>query len=132
MFDKTSKKLAIPLFVLFEIGWIVVTAGFILFFKGKLRDILLDDSSRSPVYFPVYMILVGGQFVVLLGLLHAALPSGTASSIVGALSTVLNIIYFVSVGYLINFSCLMILGIKLSKYYENDPDECTFDTIDPL
>ena len=75
------------------------------------------------MYFPVYMILVGGQFVVLLGLLHAALPSGTASFIVGALSTVLNIIYFVSVGYLINLSCLMILGIKWSKYYENDPDD---------
>ena len=99
IFDSTSKKLAIPLFALFEIGWIVITTGVILLFKNEVRDIMFDyDDIGSPVYFPHYIILVGGQFVVLLGLLHAALPSGIPSSIIGALSTILNATYFVFVG----------------------------------
>ena len=124
-FDSTAKKLAIPVFALFEIGWIVFIAGFILLFKIKIRDrdIILDDNDiGSLVYLaiPYFMILVGGQIVVLLGLLHAALPSGTASSIIGTLSTVLNIIYFVSVGYLIGVSSSMILYFKWGKYYQED------------
>ena len=87
----------------------MITAGFILLFKS---DLIFDDNDnfvKSPVYFPLYMFLVGGQFVVLLGLLHAALPSGIPSSVIGALSTILNTIYFVLVGYLITSSCLIIL-----------------------
>ena len=117
-FDSTSKKLAIPLFALFEIGWIFFTAGFILFLKSKIGDIILDKN--NPVFYPHYMILVGGQFVVLLGLLHAALPSGTPNSIFGVLSTILNIIYFVSVGYLITANLFIILFFKRGKYYLKD------------
>ena len=87
----------------------MITAGFIPLFKS---DLIFDDNNnivKSPVYFPLYMFLVGGQFVVLLGLLHAALPSGIPSSVIGALSTILNTIYFVLVGYLITSSCLIIL-----------------------
>ena len=121
-FDSTAKKLAIPLFAIFEIGWIVFIAGFILLFKSKIRDIILDDNDiKSPVYFPYYMILVGGHFVILLGLLHATLPSGTASSYIGSISTVLNIIYFVSVGYLISNNCIVILHFKLGKYFQKVP-----------
>ena len=120
VFDSTSKRLAIPLFALFPIGWIVITDGFILLFKS---DLIFDDNdniARSPVYFPLHLFLVGGQFVALLGLLHAALPSGIPSSIIGALSTILNTIYFVFVGYLITASCLIILYFKLGKYFESD------------
>ena len=104
----------------------MITAGFIPLFKS---DLIFDDNNnivKSPVYFPLYMFLVGGQFVVLLGLLHAALPSGIPSSVIGALSTILNTIYFVLVGYLITSSCLIILYFKLRRYYESNDDQLQF------
>jgi hypothetical protein len=79
IFDSTSKKLVIPLFALFEIGWIVSTAGIIISFKSEIYDIIFDDKFKFTRG-SVYMILIGGQFVALLGLLHAALPSGLPSS----------------------------------------------------
>ena len=105
-FDSTPKKLAILVFGLFFIGWIVFIAGFGLLLSNKDEDSTLkeDSNRKSPLYFPYYMTLVGGNFVAILGLLHAGLPSGIPSSIVGALSTILNTIYFVSVGYVINTS----------------------------
>jgi hypothetical protein len=111
VFDSTSKKLAIPLFGLFELGWIVSTAG--------IHDIIFDDNFIKSL---VYMIPVVGQFVVVLGLLHAALPSGTPSSIIGALSTILNTIYFISIGYMITVSFFIILLFKLGKYYPKESD----------
>ena len=38
VFDSTSKKLSIPLFVLFEIGWSVFTAGFVLLLLLRKKD----------------------------------------------------------------------------------------------
>ena len=128
-FDSTPKKLAIPLFGLFFIGLIVFTAGFGLLLSSKEEDDLLkvDSNRKSPVYFPYYMTLVGGIFVVLLGLLHAASPSGTPSSVIGALSTILNTIYFVSVGYVINTSYDEIRSMwwwdqKWASYNNQSPD----------
>ena len=92
-FNSTSKKLVLPFFALFEIGWIVYSI-WIHPFAGKLSN-KEDSSIKHPLYFPYYMILIGGQFVALLGILHAALPSGRISSIIGALFTILNIIYYV-------------------------------------
>ena len=122
VFDSTPKKLAIPLFALFEIGWIVFTAGFGLLLSTKESDFTLkeDDNRKSPLYFPYYMTLVGGQFVAVIGLLHAALPSGRLSSIFGALSTVLNIIYIVSVGYVINNSDSEVQDLRWDIRYHND------------
>ena len=71
-----------------------------------------NSDNRSPLYFPYYMTLVSGQFVAVLGFLHAALPLGLPSYIVGALSTILNTIYFVSVGYVINSSYNDIQDLK--------------------
>ena len=121
-FDSTPKKLAIPLFALFEIGWIVFTAGFGLLLSNiKVDDSTLkeDDDRKSPLYFPYYMTLVGGQFVAVLGLLYAALPSGGHSSIFGALSTVLNTIYFVIVGYVINTSYTELQVLKWDIHYHD-------------
>ena len=104
--------------VLFEIGWIVFTGGFGSYMHQLVlqnadrasrayygdNSAYADDLLRSPVLFPYYFALVGGQFVALLLLLHASLPSATASYIVGVLSSILNVIYFVSVGFLIHWS----------------------------
>ena len=118
--------MAIPLFVLFEIGWIVFTAGFGLLLSNKEHSMLKEDDSRkSPLYFPYYMTLVGGQFIAVLVLLHAALPSGRPSSIISAVSTILNTIYFTSVGYVINASYIKIQGVKWDNFVGittvNDP-----------
>ena len=118
-FDSTPKKLATPIFALFEIGWIVFTAGFGLLLSNKEHDSILkeDDNRKSPLYFSYYMTLVGGHFVAALGLLHAAMPSGIPSHIIGALSTILNTIYFISVGYVINTSCYKIQEIRVENYH---------------
>ena len=130
-FDSIAKKLVIPVIVLFEIGWVVFVGGF-----GSQLNIGVEQSEdsgqsadevlRSPFLFPEYFTLVAGQFVALLALLHAALPSSiTASSIVGVLSTILNIIYFVSVGYLINWSVYAVKTLErlldqLPSFDDND------------
>ena len=120
-FDSTPKKLAIPVFGLFFIGWIVFTAGFGLLLSNKEEDSTLkeDPNRKSPLYFPYYMTLVGGKFVALLGLLHAALPSGIPSSVVGALSTILNTIYFVLVGYVIDASYYKTQELRWDSYYSD-------------
>ena len=118
-FDSTPKKLATPVFALFYFGWTVFTAGFGLLLNNEEDSTLKEDpNSKSPLYFPYYMTLVGANFVGLLGLLHAALPSGIPSSIVGALFTVLNTIYFVSVGYVINTSYNGILNLRWEQRWE--------------
>ena len=113
-FDSIAKKLAIPMVALFEIGWVVYIGGFGSYMHQRVLQSAelsytgepnADEILRSPVLFPFYLTLVGGQFVALLFLLHAALPSSLiVSYTVGVLSSVLNIIYFVSVGYLIHWS----------------------------
>ena len=126
-FDSIAKKLALPVIVLFEIGWVVFIGGFclqlhlaILRSEELERDPFINaiDSPRSPLFFPHYFTLVGGQFVALLILLQAALPSGIASSIVGVLSTILNIIYFVSVGYLITFNVFEVPSLERRRTRE--------------
>lgn len=57
---------------------------------GEQRGENADEVLREPVLFPFYFTLVGGQFVALLFLLHAALPSSKASYVVGVLSSILN------------------------------------------
>ena len=112
--------------VLFEIGWIVFVGGFgsymhqlILQNQETSRSVYgsnganADEVLSSPLLFPYYFALVGGQFVALLLLLHALLPSGIASYIVGVLSSILNVIYFVSVGFLIHWSVANV------RYYED-------------
>ena len=108
-FDSIAKKLAIPMVVLFEIGWIVYTGGLASYMIQLAQSAPnVDETLREPVLFPYYFTLVGGQFVALLFLLHAALPSSMISSyIVGVLPSVLNVIYFVSVGYMIHWSAPM-------------------------
>ena len=118
-FDSIAKKLAIPVIVLFEIGWIIYTAGLgvqlhlvrtdqVLYPRDPLhvsRGLVGPVKAlKSQYLFPDYFTLVGGQFVALFFLLHAALPSSIASYVVGVLSTLLNVIYFVSVGYLLNIN----------------------------
>ena len=118
VFDSIAKKVAIPAIVLFEIGWIIYTGGLGSYMHQLVRhnaDSRISSSSSNanevltnPTLFPHYFTLVGGQFVALLFLFHAALPSSVASYIVGVLSSVLNVTFFVSVGYMVHYSAPMV------------------------
>jgi hypothetical protein len=127
-FDSIAKKLAIPMVVLFEIGWIIYTGGFGSYIHQEVlrvdrsgsRYSSYDQSPRDanevlrdPTLYSHYFALVGGQFVAILFLLHAALPSITASYVIGVLSSILNVIYFVSVGFLIHWS------VNSVRHYED-------------
>ena len=126
-FDSIAKKLAIPMVVLFEFGWIIYTGGLGSFLHQQVLETTERSNSRyssydqqgasdaqevlkNPVLFSHYFALAGGQFVAVLFLVHAALPLNSASYVVGVLSFILNVIYFVSVGYLINWS---VTGVRI-------------------
>ena len=151
--DTTSKlnlKLAIRAFVLFEIGWILFTIGFGLLLnheqtldeEQRLRVIpifplvvpLRDDATgiksiRALLYYPYYMTLIGGQFVVALGLVQAGLPFGLASSIAGVFSKILNTIYFVFVGFVIVNTCLNLQLHVLFHRNDTLPDSLEFENL---
>ena len=94
-FDRVAKKSAICFFIVFEMGWLLYTAG--------LRLAIREDRSSlppsHPLLLPYYPTVVGGQLVIALFLLHVGLPSRHARSSIGILSTCLNVIYFACVGY---------------------------------
>lgn len=62
VFDTVSKKLAIPVFVFFVLGWAVYTAGFGLVLNKNLASSLfpLSANTSDPFYFPFHFTLAGG------------------------------------------------------------------------
>ena len=106
LFSALPRKLALLPLSFFMVGWGVYVAGFIALLnswtteEGALFQHMYQDyqlSKSDPILSPFYYTLVGGPFVALFGILHAALP-GQASSIFGTLSAVLSVIHFASVG----------------------------------
>ena len=59
-------------------------------------------SRHDPLVFPYFVVLVGGPFVFLLGLLHTVLPT-VASSIFGVVSALVSNVFLVSVGWIIYY-----------------------------
>ena len=129
-FNSIAKKSAIPLIAVFEIGWVVFVGGvgsLLSYLQETAREAAdyggdADKVLKSPLLFPFYFSIAGGQVVALLFLLHAALPSSQASYIVGVLSSVMNIVYFVSVGYMIRFSEVTVRALELQGP-PNSPDD---------
>ena len=97
---RLSEKLTLLPLALFMIGWGLFVTGFVwmlVTWSTNTRFSYTDYSSRTdPKLFPYYFTLVGGPFVVVLGCLHAMLKC--SSSIFGALSAIMSVIYFVSAG----------------------------------
>lgn len=68
-FDSITKKLTIPVIVLFEIGWIVSTGGLSSFWNQLVCQSLsdyensanTDEALMDPENFPHYFMLIGGQ-----------------------------------------------------------------------
>ena len=89
----------VPL-ALFVMGWTVYAVGFIwTLIIARSQN---NDSDAKPAHaavdFPYYIVLVGGPFVYLSGVLHAILP-GLASTIAWMLIVYFNTAYFASLGW---------------------------------
>lgn len=116
-----QRKLALLPLSLFMLGWLIYVAG--LTWKLIKWDETPLNSTLTPVVmsrddllvFPYYVVLVGGPFVFLLGLLHTILPR-VASSIFGSISAVVSNVFFVSVGWVIYY-----WGLHLKSAVNNDP-----------
>ena len=116
-----QRKLSLVPLCLFLLGWLVCSVGFIWKLVEWNQDLSRNSTfnpipvSRSnPLNFPYYIILVGGPFVFLFGLLHTILPS-IASSIVGMVSAFVSTIFFVSVGWAVYCGGLDIILVANSK-----------------
>ena len=87
LFNGRPRKLALVALGFFLVGWIVYLIGFcwvLATWTGRSANGRYI-SKTDPDLTPFYAVLVGGPFVLLLGLLHTALP-GLSSIIVGAIS----------------------------------------------
>ena len=107
LFDTVPKKLTIPVFILFAVSWILFTIGFGLLLN-QVSDTATNLNANNPFLLPYYFTLAGGPFVIAFGLIHAALPSNLAGAIIGAISTILNNIYFVLVGFVVSYGHYLI------------------------
>ena len=88
-----GKKFAIPIVVLFELGWLLYTRGLGLAVESGVLSV------ASPLLLPFYPASILGQLVVLVILLRVLLPPSPISRLVGALSTSLNNLCLLFVGY---------------------------------
>ena len=84
-------------------------------------------SKTDPDLIPFYTVLVGGPFVLLLGLIHAALP-GLSSAIIGATSVVPSSFFVVCTSIV---SAESVWNIALTKYYHHYDDPSMVDTLTP-
>lgn len=94
-FNSLSRKLTLLSLPLFMVGWAFYVAGFIS--ELNTHTTFIGALKTISILFPYYVILIGGPFVIKLGLLHAVLP-GVASSVCSAILSMLSTAYFTSVG----------------------------------
>jgi hypothetical protein len=109
LLDGWQRKLALLPLSLFLLGWLIYSSGFTWQLVKWVNETSLNStlapivtSRHDPLVFPYYVVLVGGPFVFLLGLLHTVLP-GVASSILGFISALVSNMFFVSVGWVIYY-----------------------------
>ena len=99
-----QRKLALLPLSLFMLGWLIYSAGFtwklVNWDETPLNSTLtpIVTSRHDQLVFPYYVMLVGGLFVFLFGLLHAIFPR-VVSSIFGSISAVVSNVFFVAVGW---------------------------------
>lgn len=115
-----QRKLSLlPLFF-FLLGWLIYSTGFIWMLvewdQNSLNSTFttMPISRSDPLNYPFYVILVGGPFVFLLGLLHAILPS-IASSVIGFVSALVSSIFFTSAGWAVYCGALYLKFILNSN-----------------
>ena len=127
LFNGKSRKIALVALGFFLIGWIVYLIGSIwalATWTGRSPNGRYI-SKTDPALIPFYTVLVGGPFVLLLGLLHAALP-GLSSAIIGAISVFPSSFFVVCTSIV---SAESVWNIALTTYHYDDPS--TVDTLTP-
>lgn len=87
-----SRKLVIPLLVLFSLGWLVFFVGFML----RIHD--TANYTDTFEYFPEILAIAAGPVLVVFGFLHAA-TSGTISATVGTLTSFVSVFCCMGFGY---------------------------------
>ena len=116
-FNGRPRKLALLALGFFLVGWVVYLLGscwVLATWTGKSANGRYV-SKTDPDLTPFYAVLVGGPFVLLLGLLHAALP-GLSSVIVGAISVFPSTFFVVCVSIV---SAESVWNIALTLYHDN-------------
>ncbi len=121
LLDGCQRKLALLPLSLFLLGWLIYSAGFTWKLVKWVDETPLNStltstvtSRHDPLVFPYYVILVGGPFVFLLGLLHTVLL-GVVSSVLGFISALVSNVFFVSVGWVIYY-----WGLYLKSSVDDD------------
>ena len=114
-FNSLTRKLTLLSLPLFMVGWAFYVAGFI----SELNECttFIGAAKTVSIVCPYYIILIGGPFIIKLGLLHAVLP-GVASSVCSAILSMLSTAYFTSVGAT-TFTCTAIIT---KGTLDNSPD----------
>ena len=84
MFNGRPRKIALVTLGFFLVGWTVYSCWVLATWNGRSANGRYI-SKTDPDLTPFYAVLIGGPFVLLLGLLYTALP-GLSSVIVGAIS----------------------------------------------
>ena len=110
-FNSLSRKLTLLLLPLFMVGWAFYVAGFVSELNAKTT--FIGASQSISILCPYYIVLVGGPFIIKLGLLHAVM-SDVASSVCGAILSMLSTAYFTSVGATM-FTCTAIITKGIPK-----------------
>ena len=103
MFKGWSRKFVLPTLLVFSVGWVIYTIGFILLVADE------SGTKRSSNYdrIPHYLTIASGPFVVLTALPHAAL-SGPISIMFGFVTSLLSVPCFSGFGYALYDSALLI------------------------
>ena len=132
--DHLSCRIIGLLIQAFLVSWGVYLVGFCLLLltwplpeqgqgdNNSNNKNVITLSKTDPSLYPFYATLIGGPILSLTGILRAML-TGTASSVIGAVSTVLSTIYFVCAGHVAYMSRDTIAKAA------NDPYTTELDTV---
>ena len=100
--DCQRRSTSVPL-CFFALGWVLYAIGFCWLlsrnrFSTEFLAVPQYASRTDPSLYPFYVTLIGGPFVAISGTLYALVAIPIIGSILGLISSVLSVIYFVSVG----------------------------------
>ena len=111
LFKGWCRKLAIPLLIVFSLGWLVYVIGFVLLLNDK------DAKKATEFYFehtPRYLAAAGGLLTAVLAFLHAASP-GPLSAFLGSLTGFVSVFSCMGFGHVIYSTTIPVYNSTLSK-----------------
>ena len=116
MSNSLSRKLTLLLLPLFLVGWGFYVVG-LLSELNMEHTHFAETSITLSLFSPHYILLVGGPFIVKVGLFHAVL-TGVAGSVCSAVLAILTTVYFSAVGA-VTYTCVVAIKVEDSKTTAN-------------